>query len=212
MADPLILSYGRVNLPSFLVNPEAVIDMIPVVMVVNAIIAAMAKHGIAGKPGIKVYHVGSSAVNPLPLGDLFKHSYEHFICSPINMDTEGKTVDMKEMKIFSPMDDFSSHMQTEIVQQRRLTISGNKASQRLERKCKMIVEHAINLARVYQPYMFFRGRFDNSNTHNLMEGMSEEEMKRFRLDVENVDWEDYITNIHISGLKKHVMKGRGMPK
>ena len=45
-----------------------------------------------------------------------------------------------------------------------------------------------------------------------MEGMSEEEMKRFRLDVENVDWEDYITNIHISGLKKHVMKGRGMPK
>ncbi|KAL6344407.1 hypothetical protein AAG906_039663 [Vitis piasezkii] len=159
MLDPLILSYGKGNLPSFLVNPEAVIDMIPVDMVVNAIIAAMAKHGIAGKPGIKVYHVGSSAVNPLPLGDLFKYSYEHFICSPINMDTEGKTVDMKEMKFFSSMDDFSSHMQTEIV---------------------------------YQPYMFFRGRF--------------------RLDVENVDWEDYITNIHIPGLKKHVMKGRGMPK
>ena len=131
---------------------------IPVDMVVNAIIAAMAKHGIAGKPGIEVYHVGSSAVNLLPLGDLFKYSYEHFICSPINMDTEGKTTDMKEMKFFSSMDDFSSHMQTEIVQQRRLAISGNNASQRLERKCKMIVEHAINLARVYQPYMFFRGR------------------------------------------------------
>ncbi|KAL6344468.1 hypothetical protein AAG906_039724 [Vitis piasezkii] len=181
---PLILSYGKGNLPTW----------------------------DCRKPGIKVYHVGSSAVNPLPLGDLFKHSYEHFICSPINMDTEGKTVDMKEMKFFSSMDDFSSHMQTEIVQQRRLTISGNNASQRLESKCKMIVEHAINLARVYQPYTFFRGRFDNSNTHNLMEGMSEEEMKRFRLDVENVDWEDYITNIHIPGLKKHVMKGRGMPK
>ena len=55
-------------------------------------------------------------------------------------------------------------------------------------------------------------RFDNSNTHNLMEGMSEEEMKRFRLDVESVDWEDYITNTHILGLKKHVIKGRGMPK
>ena len=45
-----------------------------------------------------------------------------------------------------------------------------------------------------------------------MEGMSKEEMKRFRLDVESVDWEDYITNTHILGLKKHVIKGRGMPK
>ncbi|KAL6350645.1 hypothetical protein AAG906_025575 [Vitis piasezkii] len=164
MADPLILSYGK----------------IPVDMVVNAIIAAMAKHGIAGNQA-------SKSTMLVLLGD------------------EGN-------EIFSSMDDFSSHMQTEIVQQRRLTISGNNASQRLESKCQVIVEHAINLARVYQPYTFFRGRFDNSNTHNLMEGMSEEEMKRFRLDVENVDWEDYITNIHIPGLKKHVMKGRGMPK
>ena len=38
-------------------------------------------------------------------------------------------------------------------------------------------------------------RFDNSNTHKIMEGMSEEEMKRFWLDVENVDWEDYVTNM-----------------
>ena len=61
-------------------------------MVVNAIIAAMAKHGIAGKPGIKVYHVAYSAVNPLLLIDVFKYSYEHFICSPIiNMETERET-------------------------------------------------------------------------------------------------------------------------
>ena len=45
-----------------------------------------------------------------------------------------------------------------------------------------------------------------------MEGMFGEEMNRFRLDMESVDWEDYITNIHILGLKKHVLKGREMPK
>ena len=45
-----------------------------------------------------------------------------------------------------------------------------------------------------------------------MEGMFGEEMKRFQLDIESVDWEDYITNIHILGLKKHVLKGRGMFK
>ncbi|RVW92301.1 Fatty acyl-CoA reductase 2 [Vitis vinifera] len=174
MLDPLILSYGKGNLPSFLVNPEAVIDMVD-----------------SRRHGCECNHSSYGKALVLLLWEDRGHEGNGF---------------------FSSMDDFSSNMQTEIVQQRRLVISGNNASQRLERKCKMIVEHAINLARVYQPYMFFRGRFDNSNTHNLMEGMSEEEMKRFRLDVENVDWEDYITNIHISGLKKHVMKGRGMPK
>ena len=126
-------------------------------MVVNAIIAAMAKHGIAGKPGIKVYHVASSAVNPLLLIDVFKYSYEHFICSPIiNMETES----IKEMKLFSSMDDFSSHIQTEIAQQRRFTISGSNsnASQSLQKKCKVIFEHAMDLAKSYQPYTFFKGR------------------------------------------------------
>ena len=130
-------------------------------MVVNAIIAAMAKHGIAGKPGIKVYHVASSAVNPLLLIDVVKYSYEHFICSPIiNMETERETESIKEMKLFSSMDDFSSHIQTEIAQQRRFTISGSNSNafQRLQKKCKVIFEHAMDMAKSYQPYTFFKGR------------------------------------------------------
>ena len=128
-------------------------------MVVNAIIAAMAKHGIAAKPGIKVYHVASSAVNPLLFGDLFKYSHKHFNSSPIiSMRTEGNTECIKEMEFFSSMDDFTSNIQTQVAEQRRFTISGSNTSQRLQRRCKVIVEHAMDLARVYQPYMFFKGR------------------------------------------------------
>ena len=43
-----------------------------------------------------------------------------------------------------------------------------------------------------------------------MECMSEEEQQEFGFDVGNIDWEDYISNVHIPGLRKHVMKGRGM--
>ncbi|XP_020972756.1 probable calcium-binding protein CML15 [Arachis ipaensis] len=52
--------------------------------------------------------------------------------------------------------------------------------------------------------------FDNSNTERLMEIMSEEEKREFGFDVKAIDWKDYITNVHIPGLRRHVMKGRGM--
>ena len=76
------------------------------------------------------------------------------------METERETDSIKEMKLFSSMDDFSSHIQTEIAQQRRFTISGSNsnASQRLQKKCKVIFEHAMDLAKSYQPYTFFKGR------------------------------------------------------
>ncbi|KAG4991160.1 hypothetical protein JHK87_024617 [Glycine soja] len=43
-----------------------------------------------------------------------------------------------------------------------------------------------------------------------MESMSEEEKREFDFDVKSIDWNDYITNVHIPGLRRHVMKGRGM--
>ena len=43
-----------------------------------------------------------------------------------------------------------------------------------------------------------------------MEEMSEEEARSFGFDVEGIDWDDYISNVHIPGLRRHVMKGRGM--
>lgn len=53
-------------------------------------------------------------------------------------------------------------------------------------------------------------RFDNSNTQGLMECMSEEEKNKFGFDVGSIDWKEYISNVHIPGLRRHVMKGRGI--
>ncbi|KAE8787101.1 Fatty acyl-CoA reductase 2 [Hordeum vulgare] len=53
-------------------------------------------------------------------------------------------------------------------------------------------------------------RFDNCNTEGLMAEMSAQEKAGFHFDVRSIDWTDYITNVHIPGLRKHVMKGRGI--
>ena len=52
-------------------------------------------------------------------------------------------------------------------------------------------------------------RFDNSNTRQLHEDLSREEKQLFGFNFNDIDWETYIKRIHIPGLRKHVLKGRG---
>ncbi|MGH2812583.1 MAG: SDR family oxidoreductase, partial [Actinomycetota bacterium] len=61
MADPVILAFGRGNLPEFPGSPDTVIDLIPVDLVVNGILAVAAN--MPERRG--VYHVCSGARNPL---------------------------------------------------------------------------------------------------------------------------------------------------
>ncbi|KAL0452868.1 UNVERIFIED_CONTAM: Fatty acyl-CoA reductase 2 [Sesamum latifolium] len=66
MFDPVIISYGKGQLPAYLADPQVHMDIIPVDMVVNSTIAAIAKHGTNSyKPELNVYHVASGVVNPL---------------------------------------------------------------------------------------------------------------------------------------------------
>jgi fatty acyl-CoA reductase len=41
-----------------------------------------------------------------------------------------------------------------------------------------------------------------------MEDMSFEEMKDFGFNVGSINWENYILNVHIPGLRRHIMKER----
>ncbi|CAA0842790.1 Fatty acyl-CoA reductase 2 [Striga hermonthica] len=212
MMDPIILQYGKGQLTGFLVDPDGVLDVVPADMVVNATLAAMAKHGSTGKPDYKIYQVASSVVNPLVFKDLAKFLYEHFSSSPF-IDQTGSPVRIPKMKLFDSMDDFSSHLWRHAINRTGLGALANldgKLSQKLELICRKSVEQAKYMANIYESYTFYGGRFDNSNTERLMGFMSTEERQHFGFEVEKIDWKDYITNVHIPGLRRHVMKGRGL--
>ncbi|KAJ1423306.1 hypothetical protein SESBI_12517 [Sesbania bispinosa] len=212
MMDPIVLCYGKGQLTGFLVDPNGVLDVVPADMVVNATLAAMAKHGMTQEADINVYQIASSVVNPLVFQDLAKLLYEHYSSSPC-IDSKGRPIQVPLMKLFSSTEEFSGHLWRDAIQKSGLTAmasSKGKMSQKLENICRKSVEQAKYLANIYEPYTFYSGRFDNSNTQRLMENMSEEEKREFGFDVKGIDWKDYITNVHIPGLRRHVMKGRGM--
>ena len=129
-------------------------------MVVNASIAAIAKHGIAAKPGLNVYHVGSSTVNPITFKDLVKFCYDHFTSSPL-MDSKGKNIHITEFKYFSSMDSFSSYISDELAQRSALmdaTVLDTKLRGQLEMKSKKKAELILHMAQLYWPYAFYGGR------------------------------------------------------
>lgn len=129
-------------------------------MVVNATLAAMAKHGAGGKPGTSIYHIASSVVNPLVFNDLARLLYEHFQSKPY-IDSKGKPIDVPRMKLFSSMEALSSHLWRDAIDRSGLTALGDskgKLSTKLENICRKSVEQAKYLASIYEPYTFYGGR------------------------------------------------------
>ncbi len=80
MADPLILAYGRGQLPEFPASPDAVIDIIPCDLVVNAILAVCATQPSVGQP--EFYHCSSGARNPLTFQGIYLHIRSYFSDHP----------------------------------------------------------------------------------------------------------------------------------
>lgn len=129
-------------------------------MVVNATLAAIAKHGTTRKPDYNIYQIASSVVNPLVIQDIAKLLYQHFNSSPF-IDSTGTPIHVQKMKLFSSMDDFSTHLWKDAINRTglgALTNLDGKLSQKLEILCRKSVEQAKYLANIYESYTFYDGR------------------------------------------------------
>lgn len=124
-------------------------------MVANVAMAAIAKHGVTVKPEVTVYHVGSSVRNPVSLGALFDYACGHFKSSPLN----GNQNCINKMNFFNSLNDFSYYISNEMAKQ-----SGSLEATKLQphlltslqRKSARKAELFIHLAKLYQPYLFYK--------------------------------------------------------
>ncbi|XXG72198.1 hypothetical protein AAC387_Pa07g1348 [Persea americana] len=74
----------------------------------------------------------------------------------------------------------------------------------LDKKYKRIMQ----IAKLYEFYVFFKGRFDDSNSESfrkLLKGEGVEE-NMFQIDPKCIDWEDYFITIHLPGVVKYLIK------
>src|SRR3954454_586970 len=86
MAEPIILAYGRGELPEFPAVPDGVLDVIPVDLVVGAILAVAAREADREPT---YFHVSSGARNPLGFHRLYELVREYFQAHPLEQPGRG---------------------------------------------------------------------------------------------------------------------------
>jgi len=216
VADPLIAHYSKGRLPDFPADPDIVLDLIPVDIVANAILAALP--GARQTKEIQVYQVATGSENPLKLGEMFDLMHDYFRKYPMQ-NRRGQPIRVTRWTYPTP-ERFRRYYQLRYRMPLRAmrwmikTFSALPWSPRLKQKVSVLeatLDRVLALTEIYSPYMHHDCRFGTENTRRLYEAMGPEDRKRFNFDVGRIEWQEYIQDIHIPALKRHVMKEAGSP-
>ena len=199
MAEPIILAYGRGSIPEFPGLPEGVIDIIPVDLVVNAMLAIAAT---VPEGGPTYYHVSSGARNPLTYLGLYDNVKQYFEKHPLpergrgevrvpEWRFPGRRQVMKRLetgeKLLARADRIVSHLPR-----------SNRVRdlvRRVDRE-KRRLEFVRRYADLYGAYTESEVLYTDDRTLELFRSLSDDDARTFRFDAAMIDWRLYLQEIH----------------
>ena len=213
--DPLVAAYGRGLMPDFPARPEIVIDLIPVDIVVNATIAAATQ---ARTEAVEVFHVATGSDNPVRLGELFDSVRDHYRRQPM-LDRDGAVPKLHEWK-YPSLRTFRwifhlKYLYPIRLRERLLALPGRAKSPRTRRllsTAKIRLQRVLYYVSIYHPYTHLDCRFETGRTRALYEALPAAERLTFDMDVTRIDWPRYVADIHLPGLRRHVLRDATAPE
>ena len=211
MSEPLIVGFGKGRLPDFPADPNIILDIIPVDFVVNATLAAA--EATARRGGIEVYHVATGTQNPLYFRGIFEATYDYFVKNP--MLENGKPISVPIWK-YPSLAEFQQKLDSRM----RLIdfttgVLGRLPIRAAKRKRRQLilkqsgVKALLHYIRIYAPYTRTNFEFETEKMQGLYKALSPVEQQRFNFDVSKIHWKRYFQEIHIPGIKRHVLKIEG---
>ncbi len=210
MAEPIILSFGRGELPEVPAAPDATIDIVPVDHVVNALVAVCATTPAPGVPAY--FHVSSGARNPLPFRRLVELVREHFEAHPFDPGESGP--------VALPTWRFPGAAAVE----RRLALgerlhAGAERALGLVPRSERVREWARDLDRagdrltllrrysdLYQAYTQSELHFVDDATLALHRSLHPDDAAAFGFDTAGIDWAHYVRDVHTPSVTAPVRK------
>ena len=165
---------------------------------------------------VKVYHVATSTLNPLKFYDFMRIISRHFVRSPLTDRRSGKDIVAEEkIKVFSSRIAFEldtwfrqGGLRLSITWFRQLIMpdSVSPAMKRRAALARRTLAQLRSMGKIYMPYTTYEARFRSDSMEVLSAFLCEDERKIFHLDLETLDWEDYLCSAHIPGLLRHALK------
>jgi fatty acyl-CoA reductase len=200
MADPIIRAYGLGQIPEFPGIPEGIVDIIPVDMVVNAILA------VAGTPpeprSPAYYHVSSGSRNPLQYHELYRYVRAYFEAHPLPERGRG------EHKV--PEWTFPGSLSVErlIDRAEKLTDVAEKVVTHLPKSKRMRdlvsrvdrdkarVDFVKRYSDLYGAYTEAEVIYTDDRMLALSDSLTPEDRERFPFDSAIMDWRYYLQDVH----------------
>lgn len=200
MAEPLILAYGRGELPDFPGVPDSTIDIIPIDYVVNATLAAAAAPPEPGEPAY--FTICSGARNPLTFRRLYELVREYFTEHPLEQRDRGAVrvptwewpgADRVEqlLRLGERAQTTADRLVTHLPRSSRT----RGWAQSLDRQ-KRRLEFLRRYFDLYRPYVEAELHFSDSATLALHRALHPDDVERFGFDAEDIDWAHYIRDVH----------------
>jgi HAD superfamily hydrolase (TIGR01490 family) len=200
MAEPLILAYGRGELPDFPGVPDSTIDIIPIDYVVNATLAAAAQRPAPGSPAY--FTVCSGARNPLTFRRLYELVRAYFTENPLEQRDRGAVrvpqwewpgADRVEqlLRIGERAHKTADRLVTHLPRSGRT----RNWAQSLDRQ-KRRLDFLRRYFDLYRPYVEAELHFSDSATLALHQSLHPDDVGTFGFDSADIDWAHYIAGVH----------------
>ena len=208
MSEPLIVGFAKGRIPDFPADPDIILDIIPVDFVVNAMLAAA--EAISKRGGIEVYHVATGTQNPLYFRGIVDATSGYFTENP--MIENGKPIPVPVWQ-FPSLEQFQKKVEGKMrllgLAIQALTLLPTRSAKRKRRKLfvkQSSIKALLHYIRIYAPYTRTNFEFETKKMQALYEALSPIEQQRFDFDVSQIHWKQYFQEIHIPGIKRHVLK------
>lgn len=209
MLDPLIIDYGTGAMWDLPGAPDSVLDVIPVDLVVNAILAAAAAPAPADAP--HYFHVGSGSGNPLTYGALHHHLDAYFRRHPLPDPSGRGHLRHARWKFHS-----AGRVRAALDLADRATAAAGSALERLpgsernhERE-RRLQHRRGELARqrhyfeVYQPYTGAQAVYDDRELMALQHALPADLIADRGFDPRRIDWRHYLEEVHCPGVTRRL--------
>lgn len=199
VADPLIIAYGRGQLPDFPGLPDSILDVIPVDFVVNAALAAAAR---PAKPNeAQYFQVVSGKTNPLPFHRMYENVNRYFTDNPLP-DEKGEIAVPKwrfpgGQKVEKALEKRENQVtRAEKLIERMPTTKRTREWLDTVRKGKHGLQQLRAFTELYRAYVQTEIIFDDTNTRALLASLPESVQKDEGFDVNDIEWERYWQDVH----------------
>ena len=210
MAEPLILAYGRGELPEFPATPEAVVDIVPCDHVVNAILAVCATQPEIGHP--EYYHVNSGARNPLTFKDTYSHIRAYFQAHPFEGGPRGAArlpqwtfPGASSIERLLSTSERAHKLAERLLAQVPRSDRTRKIAKDLDRT-RVRLDFLRRYHTLYKEYAQSELHFVDDNTLALTLALHPDDQAAFAFDTSVFDWKTYIQEVHCPSITAPVRR------